>query len=384
MGISRFAFTPLFPLMQLELSFTDQFAGYLASTNYFGYLLGALFAGFYNWPSNRVRPLTIFLTINIFSILAQGLTINYGHWYFLRFIAGLTAGLVFVLISSITMDFLARNHLHSWSGYLYSGVGTGIFLSGVLVPFLHYFVGWQGAWMGLGFLSIILGTLVYLWVDDDKKQIPNLKNQSKSEINTTLKSQNITFPWLTVAYAAEGMGYIISATFLVTILNSLPGFDSSSSAFSWAFVGLAAAPSAIIWVKLGQKSGKINMLILAFMIQIIGVSFPLISPNVFGGLIGAFLFGGTFMGITTLTMQIAREMYPQQSSKIIGYLTFAYGVGQIISPLIAGILTKDTGQYEAAIFFASVVLVIGIMALFIGSRKNVLLGFENKIREEEI
>ena len=90
------------------------------------------------------------------------------------------------------------------------------------------------------------------------------------------------------------------------------------------------------------------------------------------------------MGITTLTMQIAREMYPQQSSKIIGYLTFAYGVGQIISPLIAGILTKDTGQYEAAIFFASVVLVIGIMALFIGSRKKVLLGFENKISEEEI
>lgn len=384
MGISRFAFTPLFPLMQLELSFSDQFAGYLASTNYFGYLLGALFAGFYKWPSNRVKSLIIFLAINIFSILAMGLTVKYDFWYFLRFTSGLTSGIVFVLISSITMDFLAHNNLLSWSGYLYSGVGTGIFLSGVLVPILHHFTGWQGAWLGLGLLSIILGTLVYFWVDDNQTQRPSIKVQSNTDIMKKSNSQSITFPWLTVAYAAEGMGYIISATFLVTILNSLPGFDSSSSAFSWAFVGLAAAPSAIIWVRVAQKYGKIKMLILAFAIQILGISLPLVSPNIFGGLLGAFLFGGTFMGITTLTMQVAREMYPNQSSKIIGYLTFAYGVGQIISPLIAGILTKDTGQYEAAILFASFVLVIGIIALFIGSKRNDALSSKIILREEEI
>ena len=42
MGIGRFAFTPILPLMQRDLAMSHTLAGWLAGLNYLGYLLGAI------------------------------------------------------------------------------------------------------------------------------------------------------------------------------------------------------------------------------------------------------------------------------------------------------------------------------------------------------
>ena len=42
MGIGRFAFTPILPLMQRDLAMSNTVAGWLAGLNYLGYLVGAI------------------------------------------------------------------------------------------------------------------------------------------------------------------------------------------------------------------------------------------------------------------------------------------------------------------------------------------------------
>src|SRR5262245_64894373 len=42
MGIGRFAFTPILPMMQEDAGVSIAMGGWLASANYIGYLLGAL------------------------------------------------------------------------------------------------------------------------------------------------------------------------------------------------------------------------------------------------------------------------------------------------------------------------------------------------------
>lgn len=365
MGLSRFAYTPIFPVMQVELGFTDQFAGWLASINYAGYLLGSVVAAYWAWGRDRSLALKGFLLINILSIILMGASENHLFWYFLRFIAGLTAGFAFVLISGIIMDFLTEKSLTHLTGLFYAGVGSGIFLGGITVPWLAEKLGWKGAWYGVGGMALFLGILVFLWLDGDHKAPPGQKKPV-----TEKEEHQIPLGWLTIAYTAEGIGYIISGTFLVAIVSDIPGFDSYSAAMSWAFVGLAAAPSAMLWVKLANRWGKISMLRLAYIIQIFGISLPLLFPNNIGAFLGAMLFGGTFMGITTLTVAAAKIMYPENSTKIIGQLTFFYAAGQILGPVVAGYLTKSTGNYNSTIFFASIVLLIGVLALFFGERRK--------------
>src|SRR5258705_141699 len=54
MGVGRFAFTPLFPLMQTDAALSVADGAWLAAANYFGYFAGALAA-----LAVRGRPATL-------------------------------------------------------------------------------------------------------------------------------------------------------------------------------------------------------------------------------------------------------------------------------------------------------------------------------------
>ncbi|OYW89584.1 MAG: MFS transporter, partial [Alishewanella sp. 32-51-5] len=48
LGVARFAYTPLLPLMQQQSILDDASGGYLAAVNYLGYMSGALLAASLN------------------------------------------------------------------------------------------------------------------------------------------------------------------------------------------------------------------------------------------------------------------------------------------------------------------------------------------------
>src|SRR5690606_19596383 len=132
------------------------------SSNYIGYFIGALGAGFIY--RNKKNFLLLNVLLNVISIVIMGITHSYILWIILRFIAGITGGFIFVLTSSIVMDYLASHNLSRWSGYVFSGIGLGIALSGLLVPFIESFYSWEGSWIGLGILSaLFLITTLTLW-----------------------------------------------------------------------------------------------------------------------------------------------------------------------------------------------------------------------------
>jgi predicted MFS family arabinose efflux permease len=363
MGIGRFAYTPILPLMQNALSLTNAEAGYLASSNYAGYFVGAVLAGILPLKKHKTFYLRINLMVSILTTCMMGLSHFYILMLIVRFISGVASAFIFVLASSIVLDKLALTGKTSWSGLFYSGVGFGIFFSTLFIPSLNNLYEWEGVWVGLAIVSIILTIFVWFWLKDS----PNTMIKKDEQQIITQAPPLKWLPWLIAAYGLEGLGYIVTGTFIVSIAEKTPIF-SIDPTFVWMVVGLGAIPSCIIWSTLAKKWGFVKTLVFSMILQSIGIALPVIWLTQSSFIISAILFGATFMGITTLATTLARQMSPSNSSRIIGYLTAIYAAGQMIGPTIAGILSSYTQSFNSALIGAASVVFIGALLLVSGIR----------------
>lgn len=358
MGISRFAYTPILPLMKEATMLSAAALGYLASSNYVGYLIGALCAGYVR--HSKMKILRVSVLFNILSTASMAFTDSFFVFLCWRWLAGTTSGLIFVLTSSIVLDYLARNS-SKLAGYLYSGVGIGIVLSGMAVPLFNSFSTWKTAWFGLSMLSLLIAVIVSaLW-----KRVEWNSATDTVHSNQISSGQKSFLPWLIVIYGLEGFGYIITATFLVDIAYEIPQWQAYASYF-WILAGMAAIPSTQLWQNAMRKWKPLPTLCAAFLLQAIGIMLPLFHQHLISGILSAVLFGITFMGITTICTSYARQLAPENSVAIIGKLTAVYAFGQIIGPAVAGNLAAQTGQYNSALQLAGGALLFAILLSLIG------------------
>lgn len=358
MSIGRFAYTPILPFMQQETGFSTRFAGFLASSNYAGYLVGALIASVFPFRNNRVLFLRFSIVFSILLTLLMGLTYSHTLWMLWRFLSGITSAFVFVLASSLILDQLAKQRKLGFVGVMYGGVGLGIFVSGLLVPVLIQNFHYEGAWIGLGLLAGILGIYVFLTVKEDE---PFPQAAPPAHALKPPKSPK-WFPWLLASYGLEGLGYIVTGTFIVAIADHTPAFSGNATSV-WVLVGLTAIPSCVMWAYFGNKYGLMRSLMILLIIQAVGIALPAISDSSISFYVSALLFGATFMGVTTLATAFARNKNPLGSARVIAIMTTIYALGQMIGPSIAGVLTAETESYTWALSGAALFVFIGAMFL---------------------
>jgi MFS family permease len=171
-------------------------------------------------------------------------------------------------------------------------------------------------------------------------------------------------PWLPVlllgaAYVLAGVGYIVAGTFLVAIVAGLPHL-AAFGASAWILVGLAAAPSTVLWGRIARRTGSIPALGAAYLAQATGLAAPVLSPDAVGAAVSALLFGGSFMGITALTVAEARRRVPPHlAARAVGILTALFALGQVIGPLLAASLAGEQGTFALSLLVAAGAVAVG-------------------------
>jgi MFS family permease len=320
MGIGRFAFTPILPMMTARAGLTAQGGATLATGNYVGYLLGALAAAALPRMARSPVALRCSLVVVIGTLFAMPLSDNPIEWFAVRLVAGVASALVFVCAVNLMMDEL-RHHSPHLAGWGFGGVGVGIAASGLLVLVLPATADWRSAWWAVGLLAIVLagGT----W---SRRRAPSAPPAP------ALPRPSPSHRWfaaLFLCYVLEGVGYIIAGTFLVAAIEqSSPGWLGKGA---WIVVGVAAAPSAALWAWLGARFSQPALLTSALLMQAVGIALPALLDGPAAALGGAVLFGVTFIGISTIALAAGAHL---RGPRAVALLTAGYSAGQIAGPLL--------------------------------------------------
>ena len=160
---------------------------------------------------------------------------------------------------------------------------------------------------------------------------------------------------MTLAYGLFGFGYIITATFLVTIVRVTPVIRALEPVI-WIVFGLAAAPSVALWVWIARSLNISRAFALACVIEATGVMASMAWQTASGIFVAAVLVGGTFMGITALGLIQARALATGDPRRALALMTGAFGLGQIVGPAFAGIVSDRLGSFTVPSIIAAVAL----------------------------
>jgi MFS family permease len=411
LGIGRFAFTPLLPLMlhgsalgqpQIDI----QHGGWLASANYAGYFVGAV-----TCAALRVAPARMVragLVATVLLTLAMGVTSQFWLWAVVRFIAGAVSAWTFVFASQWGLRRLAEFGAHGWGGVIYTGPGMGIVGTGLFVSAAGGYGATVG-WIGFGLIAAVLSIVVWPvfgtvtdptpraaplatggsttaahasqsptgqqntgWHSANQRLIGPLSAASQSpaagqHAPTNHAPHRADAFWLILLYGVPGFGYIITATFLPVIArHALPG--SSWPDLFWPMFGAALIVGALLAARLPVHWDNRTLLAGCYVLQAAGIALGIVWPTAGGFSLGSILIGLPFTAITLFAMREARRLLGDEAAGLMGYATAAYGVGQIVGPLVAAPIAEHTGSFSPALWLAAGTLLLGAAGLIIVAR----------------
>jgi predicted MFS family arabinose efflux permease len=359
LGVARFAYTPLLPLMRAHAGLGVQQAGWLAAINYSGYLLGAILASLLKDIVVKDRLYRIGMVLAVLSTGLMAATSEFWLWALSRFVAGLTSAAGMLLGGALVLNWLARHGERRELGLYYSGVGLGIAGSAAIVALMTPALSWNVQWWVLTAVGAVLLLPALGWLPAADRT-PFTKS---GEQLLDRPPGNRFLAVLMAAYFCAGIGYVVSATFIVAIVDALPGLGGRGSlVFLW--LGLGAAPSSALFDLLARRVGEVHALIIGALLQIVGILLPLLAHEVVLASLGALVFGASFVGIVSLVLSMAGRYYPTRPAKMMGRMTIAYGTAQILGPAITASLAVHFGGYSIGLYVAALSMGVATLLLF--------------------
>ena len=355
MGVGRFAFTPILPLMQAQAGTSIAAGASLAAANYLGYLVGALAAmALSGRPSVFIRAALVMTAAVTFGM---GVTNDMASWLALRFAAGFASAFLLVFISVWSLEHLAAAARPQLSGVVFAGVGAGIAAVGAICLTLekrgaHY----AHVWLVLGGLSLLL--TIILWPIFSPRDDPVPGTSSDTQVSSGPAAQ-----WrLVLSYGLLGFGYIVPATFLPVMARGLfthtNGFD-----VSWPVFGIAACLSTLAAARASSRFSVLNVWRSAQALMAIGVALPALVFAPSAVITAAVFVGGTFMVVTMAGMQSAKRFGGPAPRRLMAAMTAAFATGQLVGPLPVPYLMRADGDFTIVLGVAAMALLAGVLVL---------------------
>jgi predicted MFS family arabinose efflux permease len=357
LGIGRFAFTPLLPLMQADSGLNLVDGGWLASINNVGYMLGALTCIALSLPQRlALRSGMLLLAL---ATLGMGLTISLPLWMLCRFAAGVAAALLMVHgIAWCTVRLRAQRRA-GLESLLFSGPGIGVVVTGALVAAIHGpamdSARW---WLAFGALSALVAAPLWRMLAASDPVV--------AAATTGLRQRSTPWP-LVFIYGLLGFSYIIPAIFLPLIADAQLHMPALREWF-WPLYGVAAVLATLLLGVLPAPRSNYAGLAACLVSQLLGILLCLYRPRLDSLLLGTVLLGAMSMPSVMFTMREANRVAGQNPTRLIGALTVAFSIGQIAGPVVAATLATHRHGFGAPLELAALATAIALLTALVFAR----------------
>ena len=362
LGITRFAYGLLLPIMREDLGWSYLLAGAMNTANALGYLAGALSAPLLLRRLGAGRTLligavggTVFMALSGFFRMAEWLLLQ-------RLLAGVTSAWLFVVGGWLTAQLLAASDPRGgWLlGLYYGGTGWGIAVSALTVPAVLAGGGsWPHAWWALAGVCALASAALWPLARKQPGFAPGQRAPTSTQLGAVgWETWRHSLPML-AAYGCFGIGYIGYMTFVIALMRE-QGVSADSRTLFYTALGLAVVASARIWAGLlerfreGQAMALLNALLgLATVLPALTAQTPVLLAS-------GVLFGAVFLSVVASTTAWVRHNLPPPlwAQGITGF-TVVFAVGQVVGPSAVGLIADKATGLTTGLLASACVLWLG-------------------------
>jgi predicted MFS family arabinose efflux permease len=356
-GLARFAYTPLLPVLITAGWFPASQAAYLGAANLAGYLGGALCARPLARWGGAPRVLRGMMTLVTVAFFACALPLSFSWFFLWRFASGVAGGTLMVLAAPTVLPHVPPARRGLAGGAIFTGVGLGIMASGTVVPLLLQ-AGLAVTWCGLGVLSMLLTGLAWgRWPADEKAAATPIAAARRAPATGTLRA-------LYVEYALNATGLVPHMVFLVDFVARGLGQGIHAGAQYWVLFGVGAVAGPVLAGLLADRVGFGPALRLALVAQAAAVAVPVVTAAPVGLALSSVLIGAAVPGIVPLVLGRVHELVPgdpEGQRAAWSVTTMAFALGQAAGAYGLSFLFARGGRYPTLFAVGTAALTLALV-----------------------
>lgn len=354
-GLARFAYTPLLPVIVNAHWFGSSAAAYLGAANLAGYLAGALLGRPLAARMPVALALRLMMVVATAAFFACATPVSFLWFFVWRFVAGLSGGVLMVLAAPSVLPHVPASRRGLAGGIIFVGVGIGIVTSGTLVPLLLR-QGLTATWVGLGILSLLL-TLMS-WGGWPAESAPAADAHAHRQPHQTGALRA-----LYIEYALNAAGLVPHMIFLVDFIARGLGQGLQAGAEYWVLFGLGATVGPLLSGHLADRTGFGPALRLAYLVQAGAVILPALGLGSLSLFVSSFVVGAFTPGIVPLVLGRVHELlahHPSEQRAAWSTATVSFAVLQAGAAYGLSFVFAHSGSYQLLFVIGSAALLLAL------------------------
>ncbi|VAX43810.1 Arabinose efflux permease [Acinetobacter calcoaceticus] len=358
-GVFRFSYTALMPIMIEQYHWTHDFASFLGSANLLGYLIGALLA-LLSIKEKYIPSMIVLSTIaGSLSLLGCSFMDMPLAWFiFWRTVSGIAGGLLMILAPSFAMKYIPTTQRLKVNFLGFSGIGVGVLSATIIIPVLKN-MSVQYVWDIFASISILGSVLLYQLLRTNTAQMikphsTNLQASQKSRLGLVI----------IIAYMCSAFAYIPHSLFWMDYLSGTLHFSLEQRNLFWVLYGAGSCIGAFVAYCLSRIIGYLHTIKWLYAIYCLAVVLPFFSQTTSLLALSSFFTGLLTPATVFISSYSLLQIYEQRYQKLWSLATIGFASTQLLGGVVISTLHHLHWSYAHLFLLGGIVLLFAVCLLF--------------------